>query len=199
MPTEVVEQLLLASARTPAEMEHALTGAVTLAKGLFCVVTLEPVDELRPGSSIPAISLPSKVIGREIESGRATSGANGLEGVVAFAVDLGVTAAVGWVTATVVVVTLGAETDAAPAPEGTMPTNSVAASNTPPPIAPSDLRLIRLKACSLCLGTRTAYLFLIREGTVQNPRPTLHLPICLPAKPADAHLSERHQARKLFL
>jgi hypothetical protein len=42
VPTDVVEQLELALAMTPAEMEQALIGALTLATGLVWVVVLEP-------------------------------------------------------------------------------------------------------------------------------------------------------------
>ena len=44
-PTEVVEQLLPASAVTPTESEHALIGASALAKGDDCPVVFEPVVE----------------------------------------------------------------------------------------------------------------------------------------------------------
>ena len=44
-PTDVVEQLLLASAATPTESEQALIGASALATGDDCPVVFEPVVE----------------------------------------------------------------------------------------------------------------------------------------------------------
>ena len=44
-PTDVVEQLLPASAATPTESEHALIGASALASGDDCPEVFEPVVE----------------------------------------------------------------------------------------------------------------------------------------------------------
>ena len=66
----MVEQLLLASAATPAEIEQALTGTLALATGLDWVVELEPEAAPWPGSAVPPIALPSAVTGRAMETGR---------------------------------------------------------------------------------------------------------------------------------
>jgi hypothetical protein len=94
-------------------------------------------------------------MGNEIETGSATSGANGFEFEVvllaAFGVDatlLVLVVAAGVVAFGVVtagVATFGVEVDDA-APAGTKPTNSAAASADPPAIAPSVVRRFRLKA-----------------------------------------------------
>src|ERR1700728_2139231 len=92
-----------------------MTGALTLATGLDCVVVLLAAGAPWGGSSVLAISLPSAVMGTAMETGRAWRGARGsvvLAAVVA-------------------------------APADPMPVNSAAASTNPPPIAPHDVRLIR--------------------------------------------------------
>jgi hypothetical protein len=90
---------------------------------------------------MPAISLFNNVMGSAIEIGRPSSGAKGLDpAVVLSGVDLGTTATVELFTK---------ELDAAPAPAGANPAKSAAAKTTPPPIAPSVVRLFRLKVMLL--------------------------------------------------
>jgi hypothetical protein len=79
-PTELVEQLLCAPARSPTESEQAFTGALTLTKGDDCVVVFVPVLASCPGRRVLPITLASAVIGNEIESGNAATGARGFAG-----------------------------------------------------------------------------------------------------------------------
>jgi hypothetical protein len=153
MPTEVVEQLLFAPAKIPAEIEHALTGTLTLANGLFCVVVLVPLVEFWFGSSIPAISFPRRLIGREIDTGSAVRGANGLAFEVVLVAAFGVDATVFVFVVAAGVATFGLAVVDDAAPAGTRPMNSAAASAAPPPIAPSVVRRFRLKVLLLCLGS----------------------------------------------
>jgi hypothetical protein len=140
-PTEVVEQLLLASANRPTESEQAFTGALTLAKGDDCPVVLVPVVESCPGRSVLPISFASAVIGTEMGTGEEVNGASGSEaggtaGVLGAAGAAGATVPVACATAaaaafctscTVVCTPLG---DGA-APAGVTPATAPAASISP--------------------------------------------------------------------
>jgi hypothetical protein len=110
----VVEQLLLALAANPAEIEQALTGALRLATGLDWVVVLEPEPAPWPGNALPAIALPSAVMGRAMETGRDWRADRGS-------------------------LVLGAVS----APADPSPMNIEAASTTPLPMAPRVVRLRR--------------------------------------------------------
>jgi hypothetical protein len=90
------------------------------------------------------------VMGNEMEIGKLSNGASGLLALVATVL---VTAALG----AVVVVEDVAGLEAAPAPEGMNATNRPAARANPLPIAPSVVRLFRLKTCSFGLSCSTAY------------------------------------------
>lgn len=95
-PTDVVEQLLLASAARPTESEQAFTGALTLMRGDDCTVVFVPVVESCPGRSELPISFARAVIGTETETGKDVNGANGfVAGAAAgvLAVGVGVPAA----------------------------------------------------------------------------------------------------------
>jgi hypothetical protein len=110
-------------------------------------------------------------MGKLMEMGRPKSGASGFEpAVVAAGVDLVVVTA--GVDLVVVVVDAGvtaaafAELDAAPAPAGANPAKSAAARTTPPPMAPSVVRLFRLKMLLLCTRLSMSLLFerVVLEG-----------------------------------
>jgi hypothetical protein len=68
-PTDVVEQLLLASAKSPTEIEQALTGTSALATGEVWVPLFVPEAESWPGSSVLPISLANAVMGTEMDTG----------------------------------------------------------------------------------------------------------------------------------
>jgi hypothetical protein len=78
-PTDVVEQLLLASAKRPTESEQAFTGAFRFTRGDDCTVVFVPVVESCPGRSVLPISFAKAVIGTEMETGKDVNGASGFE------------------------------------------------------------------------------------------------------------------------
>ena len=73
-PTEVVEQLVLASAVTPTESEQALMGTFALATGADCRVVFEPVVEFWPGNEVLPSWFERAVIGTPAEAGADGSG-----------------------------------------------------------------------------------------------------------------------------
>jgi hypothetical protein len=169
VPTEVVEHEDLALAKMPAETEHRLIGALTLASGDFWVVFCDPEVASWLGRPMPPITLLSSVMGKLMEIGRPKSGASGFEPavVVAAGVDLVVvTAGVDLAVVVVVVAAVFAALDAAPAPAGANPAKSAAARTTPPPMAPSVVRLFRLKMVLLC--TRLSMSLLFERAALQG-------------------------------
>ena len=81
-PTEVVEQLLAASAKRPSDSEHALIGTSAFRSGDFWFVVLVPLSAFWPGSRVLPISLASNVMGMDNDSGSAVRADSGLPGVV---------------------------------------------------------------------------------------------------------------------
>jgi hypothetical protein len=84
-PTEVVEQLLLESATTPMESEHALTGTSTLAAEDDCPVELVPFVEFWPGSSVVPTSFDNAETGAATDTGEEGSGSDAGPGAVGVA------------------------------------------------------------------------------------------------------------------
>ena len=84
-PTDVVEQLLPASAATPTESEQTLIGASALATGDAWPVVFVPVVESWLGSCVPPSSFDSTVSGAAADAGSDGSGSDAGPGAVGVA------------------------------------------------------------------------------------------------------------------
>jgi hypothetical protein len=145
-PTDVVEQLLLASPATPPESEQALIGASALATGDDCPVVFVPVVEPWLGSGVSPSSFDTTVMGAATEAGTDGSGlgAGGGGGVVVCATA----AAVAFCTACSV---LGRSADDA-ALAGVAPTTAPTDSTSPHVSTPMEVGLFRLMVLLLLSG-----------------------------------------------
>ena len=142
-PTDVVEQLLPASATTPTESEQALMGASALATGDDCPAVFVPVVVFRPGSTVLPTTFDLAVTG-------AATSAFGVAEAVACA------AAVAAACCTARTVACRSVGDGVAAPAGTTPTTAPAARMSPPVRTPMDVNRFLFKVLLLlCAGTHT--------------------------------------------
>ena len=158
-PTDVVEQLLLASAATPTESEQALIGTLALATGDDWPVEFVPVVESWLGSGMLPSSFDRTEMGAATAAGTGGGGADG-SGFDAGAGAVGTAAPVACAAAAAAafctactVVCRSVDDDAALA--GVAPSTVPRARTSPHVSAPMEVRLFRLMSCSFSAGEWT--------------------------------------------
>ena len=168
-PTDVVEQLLVASAPTPTESEQALIGALALATGDDWPVEFVPVVEPWLGSDVLPSSFDRTEMGAATPAGADGSGVDAGAGAVGTGVPVACAAAAAAFCTACIVLCRSVGDDAALA--GVTPTAAAAASTSPHVNAPMEVSLLRLMVLLLFCGGWTPLQPRLASYPTKRPSP----------------------------